>query len=113
MQNLCHPTVDRIYLALHDEIPSLSRTTVYNTLSAFIKAGLVRELSIDDHEARYDIMTENHGHFKCESCGAIFNFALDMDSWVPKELNDFKIRDKNTYFKGICASCLSRTKDNM
>ena len=113
MQNPCHPTVDRIYLALHDEIPSLSRTTVYNTLSAFLKAGLVRELAIDDHEARYDILTEDHGHFKCESCGTIYNFALDIYSWTPKELENFHIRDKNTYFKGICANCLSQSKDTM
>ena len=32
-----HPTVSDIYLDLVDEIPSLSKTTVYNTLNIFIE----------------------------------------------------------------------------
>ena len=30
-----HPTVDEVYTALSDEIPTLSKTTVYNTLKLF------------------------------------------------------------------------------
>ena len=32
-----HPRVNDIYYALIDEIPTLSKTTVYNTLNLFIK----------------------------------------------------------------------------
>ncbi len=110
IKNRCHPTVDQIYSALHDEIPSLSRTTVYNTLTMFQKAKLVRVLTIEDNEARYDIMMENHGHFKCESCGTIFNFELDADLLTSKDLTNFQINDKNVYFKGICPRCLSNIK---
>ena len=106
-ENRCHPTVDQIYSALHAEIPSLSRTTIYNTLSMFQKAKLVRVLSIDENEARYDILMENHGHFKCEFCGTIYNFELDADLLTSKDLTNFQIRDKNVYFKGICPRCLS------
>ena len=30
-----HPSIEEIYLALCDEIPTLSKTTVYNTLKLF------------------------------------------------------------------------------
>lgn len=106
--HLIHPTVDQIYTGLHQEIPSLSKTTVYSTLNALAEAGLVRVITIEDNETRYDIRTENHGHFKCESCGRIYDFTADPDSLQAGELKDFDIRDKNVYFKGLCPGCLEK-----
>lgn len=102
-----HPTVDQIYTGLQKEIPTLSRTTVYSTLNALADAGMVREINIEDSEIRYDIDIESHGHFKCESCGMIYDFKADLDSLAPEELKDFVIKDKNLYFKGVCPACLA------
>jgi len=106
--HLIHPTVDQIYTGLHREIPSLSKTTIYSTLSALAEAGLVRVITIEDNETRYDIRTENHGHFKCESCGKIYDFTADPDSLQAGELENFDIRDKNVYFKGLCPDCFKK-----
>ena len=106
-QNQCHPTVDQIFIDLHKDMPTLSKTTVYNTLRILVGAGLVRVITIEDNETRYDIVVENHGHFKCESCGTIYNFRIDVDLLISEDLNSFKIDDKNVYFKGICPRCLS------
>ncbi|MBV1758480.1 MAG: transcriptional repressor [Dethiosulfatibacter sp.] len=103
--NHTHPTADDIFLALIPEIPTLSKSTVYNTLDLFINNDLVKLLSIEDTEARYDILTNNHGHFKCMSCGEIYNFSIDIDSITTDELDDFLINDKNVYFKGVCPKC--------
>ena len=62
-------------------------------------AGLVRIIAIEDHETRYDIEVGNHGHFKCEACGTIYNFSLDIEALTSKDLNRFQIHDKNVYFK--------------
>ncbi|UWG95896.1 transcriptional repressor [Dehalobacter sp. DCM] len=105
-QNQCHPTVDQIFTALQNEIPTLSKTTVYNALRILIETGLVRVITIEDNETRYDIEVEYHGHFKCESCGTIYNFSIDIDCLTSEDLNNFKISDKNVYFKGICPRCL-------
>lgn len=105
-RNLNHPTADRIYDDLRREIPSLSKTTVYNTLHLLAEAGLVRIINIEDNETRYDIMTEDHGHFKCEDCGTIFNFRIKPDLLVADGLCGFKINDRNVYFKGVCPECL-------
>jgi Fe2+ or Zn2+ uptake regulation protein len=112
VQNQYHPTVDQIFTALKKEISTLSKTTVYNTLKILIDAGMVRVITIEDNETRYDIEVENHGHFKCESCGAIYNFNIDIDSLAFSDLNDFRINDKNVYFKGICPRCLSNKNEN-
>lgn len=101
-----HPTVEQIYTDLHKEVPTLSKTTIYNTLNILIKTGIVRVLTIEDNETRYDLISENHGHFKCESCGKIYDFDIDIDSFSTEQLSNFKINDKSIYFKGICPECL-------
>jgi Fur family peroxide stress response transcriptional regulator len=106
-RNQCHPTVDKIFTDLQKDIPTLSKTTIYNTLRILVEAGLVIIITIEDNETRYDIIVENHGHFKCESCGTIYDFSIDTDSLTSEDLNNFKITDKNIYFKGICPRCLS------
>lgn len=106
-QNRCHPTVDQIFTSLQREISTLSRTTVYNTLHVLAEAGLVRAISVGDAETRYDIATENHGHFKCESCGEIYDFEIDAGRLTSKDLAQFKIQDQNVYFKGLCPKCLA------
>lgn len=109
--NRCHPTVDQIYSDLHKEIPSLSKTTIYNTLNALIEAKLVKVITIEDNETRYDIVTNNHGHFKCQSCGKIYDFEINIDSFSSKDLNNFRINDKDVYFKGICPTCAKQKSD--
>ncbi len=112
IKNPCHPTVDQIYKDLQSEIPTLSKTTIYNTLDLFQKANLVQVLTIEDNETRYDIITKTHGHFKCEKCGVISNFTVDIDSFIPEELTGFKVMDKNVYFKGVCLKCLLNINNN-
>lgn len=111
-QNQGHPTVDKIFIDLQKNITTLSKTTIYNTLRIFIEAGLVRVITIEDNETRYDIVIENHGHFKCKCCGTIYDFSVDVDSLTSADLNNFKINDKNVYFKGICPGCLLNIDNN-
>jgi len=104
-ENMVHPTVDDIFTGFQKDIPTLSKTTVYSTLNALADAGLIRVINIEDNENRYDIRVEDHGHFKCESCGAIYDFKTDIDSLQTNDLKNFDIRDKNVYFKGTCPNC--------
>jgi Fe2+ or Zn2+ uptake regulation protein len=108
--NRMHPTVDEIYNALVNEIPTLSKTTVYNTLKLFESAGITRAITIEDNEARYDINVDNHGHFKCKQCGKIYDFSINMEKMELEGLNNFIITEKNVYFKGVCAECRENNK---
>jgi len=76
------------------------------------EAGLVRIITIEDNETRYDVIIESHGHFKCESCGNIYDFSIDIDSLTCKDLANFQINDKNVYFNGICQICLANMEEN-
>ena len=111
-QNRNHPTADQIYIALHEEEPTLSKTTVYNTLHMLCERGLIREISIENNETRYDIVTEDHGHFKCTECGAVYDFCFDFEGLTAKDLSEFEVVDKNVYFKGICPKCLDEKRKN-
>lgn len=102
-----HPTVEQIYNTLKKEVPSLSKTTIYNTLNYLAELKLIKVLAIDDNEAHFDAVTAEHGHFKCDSCGQIYDFDIDMDSCNTEKLDNFKINEKTVYFKGICPKCLS------
>jgi len=108
MEHPCHLTVDQIFNDLQKEIPTLSKSTVYNTLTSFMEAQLVRVITIEENETRYDIITHNHGHFKCDSCGAIYDFKINIDDFTAGELSGFQIYDKNVYFKGVCPKCLCK-----
>lgn len=101
-----HPTVDDIYNELIMEIPTLSRTTIYNTLNLFVAADITRVVTIEDHETRYDADISDHGHFKCEKCGKVYDFFVPIHDIKTEELSNFEIHEKNVYYKGICSECL-------
>lgn len=109
INHLTHPTVDEIYQALCDQIPTLSKTTVYNTLKAFMEANLVRMINTDGHQARFDLTLEWHGHFQCDQCGQIYDFQLSADPAENEALDGFFVRERQVNCQGVCRHCLPET----
>lgn len=107
MENPVHPTVDEIYRDLHKSIPSLSKTTVYNTLKILVGHGAVLSLSIDDKNCRYDGFTHSHAHFICNTCGKVFDVGLkeDLDLTDTADLKRFNVNAAHLYFSGYCNLC--------
>lgn len=104
--NRNHPSVDVIFQELVKEIPTLSRTTLYNTLNLFVEKGIVTPITIAENELRYDADTSVHGHLRCNRCGQIFDIWLDAASLDLKGTEGFKIEESHIYFKGLCPKCL-------
>lgn len=100
-----HPTVDHIYKNLVGEIPTLSKTTVYNTLNLFVENHIALLITIEENETRYDADTSVHGHFKCEKCGRVADFSLELADTAIENLEGFQIHQKHVYFKGLCDRC--------
>ena len=101
-----HPTVEEIYHNVVKEIPTLSKTTVYNTLDLFVRHNLARVITIEENETRYDGDVSNHGHFKCESCQTVYDFSINPDTMETRGLSGFAVKEKHIYFLGICKKCL-------
>jgi Fur family peroxide stress response transcriptional regulator len=110
MKNNNHPTVDEIFKAVVKEVPTLSKTTVYTTLTLFIKAKILNALYIEEKEIRYDPILFNHGHFECKQCGEIYDFATNIDEFNSEGLGKFQIHEKGVYFKGICPKCIDNKR---
>ena len=98
-----HPKVEEIYSALKKEVPSLSKNTIYNTLNYLSELNIIKSLIIDENEARFDGVTDNHGHFKCSKCGKIYDFDINMDALAADRLDNFEINEKTVYFNGNCS----------
>ncbi|MCI7398319.1 Fur family transcriptional regulator [Treponema sp.] len=105
LKNPVHPSADDIYSSLSPSIPTLSKTTVYNTLKQFADAGLVTTITIEDGELRFDADTSDHIHFKCTECGKIFdiyeNIEIDNDI-LPK---GFRLTKSQMNLWGTCREC--------
>jgi Fur family peroxide stress response transcriptional regulator len=104
-----HPTADLIYKALRPDLPSLSRASVYNSLSAFERAGLVRPLTINGDELRYDASVGDHGHFCCEGCGAIRDFDL-TPAETAFRLEGFRVKRRDVLIFGLCPRCAEESE---
>lgn len=109
-ENRNHPTIEQVYNGLLGSLPGLSRTSVYNTMNTLEGKGLVRTLSIDGAETRYDATVYNHGHFKCESCGAIFDFDTEGMESVRSIPPGFIPRRQDIIVRGLCKDCARKAK---
>ncbi len=107
-KNRNHPSVDMIYNSLKKDIPTLSKTTIYNVLKRLMKADLVKEITIEGNEVRFDIYIEPHAHFKCEKCGKIFDIPYKNEAFNLDEINGNEINRTDIFFFGICKNCLKR-----
>ncbi len=106
-REMSHPTVDEIYTSLVESIPTLSKTTVYNTLKLFVDKNITSTLTIEDNEVRYDAMVEEHAHFKCESCGNIYDVDVDYSGLSFKKMDGFEVDATSIHLKGKCKKCLT------
>ena len=98
-----HPTVDEIYKHLHPMAPTLSKTTVYNSVKLFTSSGLFKALSIDGTQIRYDADTGHHGHFRCEDCERVFDFKIREGS--ESGLDGFDVTKREIFYSGRCIEC--------
>ena len=100
-----HPTVDIIYNDLYKQIPTLSKTTIYNTLNLFEQRRIITSLSIEKNELRYESNTEPHVHFKCKTCGEVYDLLQEFPLVVGKIIEGHNVTDQQLYLKGVCKNC--------
>ncbi|MCC8146901.1 MAG: transcriptional repressor, partial [Bacteroidales bacterium] len=101
-----HPTVDQIFQELHPTIPTLSKTTVYNTLKLLEDHGVIQSILIDEKNVRYDANANLHAHFKCKGCGEIFDIHLENTEITNiKSVKGFNVTECLIYYKGFCEKC--------
>ena len=112
LTHFTHPTVEEIYKGLVSKVPTLSRTTVYNTLRMFSEKNAAQMITIDDHRVCYDGNTDRHAHFYCKCCHRIIDVFDEVAfPQVQGEIAGNRVDDVQFYFKGVCADCLKGGPD--
>jgi Fe2+ or Zn2+ uptake regulation protein len=107
-QDHSHPTAEQLYENLRLDHPSLSLSTVYQTLDAFIRTGLCRRVSDTGDCLRVDGTPQNHDHAICRTCGMIFDIDRQLfprpapPVFLPHGLTVTGLRVE---YDVICAAC--------
>jgi Fur family peroxide stress response transcriptional regulator len=109
-----HPDAETVYRKVSQRVPSISRDTVYRTLSTLETEGLVRKVEPLSDGVRYDANLDRHHHFICTACGMVRDFyseALD-DLPIPKSVEALgEIACAQVQVRGICSACVNRQTD--
>lgn len=104
-----HPDADELFRAVRERVPTISRDTVYRTLSTLVSRGLIERIAAPG-AARFDPDASVHHHFFCVQCERIFDLgASDLGNLpIPADIAGVgKITSARLEIKGLCAMCVA------
>ncbi len=103
-----HPTPSEIYHAVQKEFPTISRATVYNTITVLRDLGEVVELPAGKQGVRYETDVTPHVNLICTHCGRIYDAPIgdieDMMALIVEE-SGFQLANFHIEGYGICPTC--------
>jgi Fur family peroxide stress response transcriptional regulator len=103
-----HPTADQVHSALARHRPRVSRATVFRTLEAFARDGLISKACHPGTAVRYDWRTETHHHLVCLRCDRVIDFAdprLDVLPVPDTRSLGFLVSELRVQLRGLCRRC--------
>ncbi|WP_051331113.1 Fur family transcriptional regulator [Aneurinibacillus terranovensis] len=112
LMRLDHPTAEEIYQFMRPEFPTLSFTTVYNTLKSLKDLDVVREY-YQDERSRFEISENPHHHFHCVNCEKLVDIDrgdITVHVSQPTE-NQFAPFETEVVLHGICQECRVKGKE--
>jgi Fe2+ or Zn2+ uptake regulation protein len=111
LQRLDHPTAEDVFIRAKRQMPDISHATVYNCLDALVKCGLVRLVVLDRGATRYCPNMEEHCHYYCTECGAVFDVPLSAHTPSAPRPKGFKVDHYELAVHGLCADCAAKRKN--
>ncbi|MFC4638092.1 Fur family transcriptional regulator [Deinococcus hohokamensis] len=104
-----HPDAAWIHAQVRAQLPSVSLGTVYRTLDALVRDGVVVTIERAGQATRYDYRHDgqDHHHAVCRSCGAIFDVAAEVLPVIPASglPEGFQVTGVRLEFMGVCPGC--------
>lgn len=104
-----HPTADRVHSALRRRRLRVSRATVFRTLEAFARLGVITKACHPGMAVRYDGRTRTHHHLVCTRCDRIADFtdsSLDALPAPDTRPQGFLVTEKlSVLVRGVCRQC--------
>lgn len=107
--NRDHPSAEEIHGALRKRFPTMSLSTVYNTLRSLLREGRIHELAVGCGKARFDPDPQAHQHLVCVDCRAVVDLHRDFGlALAPREARGFRVLHSHVAFFGICPDCQAK-----
>jgi Fe2+ or Zn2+ uptake regulation protein len=109
-----HITAERVTADVRNRLGSISRQSVYDTLSLLESSGVLRRIQPVGSPARFeDRVRDNHHHLICRGCGCV----VDVDCAVgltpcltAAEDHGFSIDEAEVAYWGHCPTCQTEQK---
>ena len=105
--NVDHPSAEEVLRKVKLRFPYISRATVYNTIKALTKAGVLQEVLVEQDKTRVDPNVSRHHHFKCVKCGKVEDMPyklLTVDQ-VAGRVQGYQIKKVQVIMEGLCKKC--------
>lgn len=102
-----HPTADDLATAVQAAHPDVHRSTIYRTLDALEKLGVVDHVHLGHGRAVYHLADEAHHHLVCEVCGHVVEVPEELFDVLAGQLQSrygFTIRPRHFAVVGRCAA---------
>ncbi len=103
-----HPTADELYVNVRKKLPRISLATIYRTLETLEQVGLVKKITIDCNQMRFDGNVEDHYHITCVQCGRVDDIpssAIKKVEVKTGEVDGYTVIGHQIHFFGICNTC--------
>ena len=101
-----HLAADEVFARARRSLPELSRATVYNTLAAFVGAGMLQAV-----ESRGAVLYDpnpdpDHHHFRCRNCDRLYDVPVEgVESLRISGGEGFVVDRKTVLLRGLCPPC--------
>jgi Fur family transcriptional regulator, stress-responsive regulator len=101
-----HLAADEVFARARRGLPELSRATVYNTLAAFVEAGMLQAV-----ESRGAVLYDpnpdpTHQHFRCRNCDRLYDVRVEgVEALHIAGEEAFVVEGKTVLLRGLCPAC--------
>jgi Fur family ferric uptake transcriptional regulator len=101
-----HLAADEVFARARRLLPELSRATVYNTLAAFVEAGMLQAV-----ESRGAVLYDpnpdpDHHHFRCRNCDRLYDVPVEgVEELRISGDGGFVVDTTTVLLRGLCPQC--------
>ncbi|HUA72341.1 MAG TPA: transcriptional repressor [Solirubrobacteraceae bacterium] len=98
-----HLSAEEVFQQAREELPELSRATVYNALGELAEAGLLGVVE-GPGPRQFDANVAPHHHFRCGRCGALYDIEPEH---IELALRDpgYEVERAHVLLEGLCPKC--------
>jgi len=103
-----HFTAEDVHASRPVHAARVSLATVYNTLTALVAMGELREVRAGRGPVRFDFNVRPHHHLMCDQCGRIVDLdpaATRSIRWPEMKETGFEVHGVDVVFHGRCRAC--------